>query len=129
MKFSQKENFRILSNAPLGFIFEITYRIWSIGKTMPLNIEHSLEHVSTSSASSEDYYHQTFHAKLAYSLEQNTEGGGSTPILEGTLKCTALKTPLFSSFLTQRPLKIMLSTKDPVFLEFLIKNGKKKKIN
>ena len=44
--------------------------------SMPLNIEHSLEHVSTPSASTEDYYHQTFHAKLAYSLEQNTEGGG-----------------------------------------------------
>ena len=66
MKFSQKENFQILSNAPLRFIFEITQRIWSIGKTlrvpyymkslsMPLNIDHSLEHVSTPSASSEDY--------------------------------------------------------------------------
>ena len=48
--------------------------------SMPLNIEHSLEHVSIPSASSEDYYHQTFHAKLAYSLEQNTEAeGGALP--------------------------------------------------
>ena len=31
--------------------------------SMPLNTGHSLQHVSTPSASSEDYYHQTFHAK------------------------------------------------------------------
>ena len=38
---------------------------------------------------------------------------GGTPIFEGTL-CKALKTPFFSSLLSQRSLKIMLSLKDPI---------------
>ena len=93
--------------------------------SMPLNIEHSLEHVSTPSASSEDYV-------LPPDLPRETmnkiqRGRWSTPILEGTFKCTALQTPLFSSLLTQSPLKIMMSTKDPVFFGFFDQKRQEKR--
>ena len=86
--------------------------------SMPLNIEHSLEHVSTPSASSEDYVLPPDLPRETTVWNKIQRGRWSTPILEGTFKCTALKTPLFSSLLTQSPLKIMLSTKDPVFFGF-----------
>ena len=68
---------------------------------MPLNIEHSLEYVSTPSASSEDYV-------LPPDLPRETTdrgGGGALPYWKVRLNVRLLRPPFSAHSLPKAPLK------------------------